>query len=86
MYGFAGQKYELILSFNPRYAPDFVKDRLGFSGEGLTDKRYLYIEKANTGNPELDKKIPDLRMIRVKIPLTREDIVGSGEKVIAESK
>jgi hypothetical protein len=34
MYGFAKDKYELILSFNPRNAPEFVQDRLGWSGEG----------------------------------------------------
>ena len=39
MYSFHAPKYELILSFNPQASPDFVKDRIGWVGEGLTDKR-----------------------------------------------
>jgi hypothetical protein len=75
MYGFKADKYDLILSFNPRACPDFVKDRYGWHGEGLTDKRYLD-----------DKTVPGVRMIRVVIPLTREDIIGEGSKVLAETK
>jgi tetratricopeptide (TPR) repeat protein len=75
MYNFKADKYELILSFNPRYAPDFVKDRYGWNGEGLTDKNYL--DTTTT---------PGVRMLRVVIPLTREDIVGEGRKELAENK
>jgi tetratricopeptide (TPR) repeat protein len=75
MYNFAAEKYDLILSFSPRNAPDFVKDRYGWNGEGLTDKRYL----------DTTFK-PGVRMLRVVIPLTKEDITGEGEKVLAETK
>jgi hypothetical protein len=75
MYNFKAEKYELILTFNPRSAPDFVKDRYGWNGEGLTDKKYLD-----------DKTVPGVRMIRAVIPLTREDIVGEGRKELAQSK
>lgn len=73
MYSFTKDKYELIIGFNPRYAPDFVQDRLGWSGEGLTDKRYLDT-----------KTIPGVRMIRRVITLSKEDILGEGRKVLAE--
>jgi len=75
MYGFAKDKYELILSFNPRYTSDFVKDRLGWNGEGLSDKRYLDTTT-----------IPGARILRVKIPITKDDLLGNGEKVIMDSK
>lgn len=72
MYSFARDRYELTLSFNPRTAPEFVQDRLGWSGEGLTDKRYLVVDPAKR----------NLRMLRVPITLTREDILGQGRKVL----
>ena len=73
MYGFAKDKYELILSFNPRNAPEFVQDRLGWSGEGLTDKKYLVVDRSKR----------NLRMLRASVILTREDILGKGRKVLA---
>jgi hypothetical protein len=71
MYGFKGDSFELILSVNPRTAPDFVQDRIGWNGEGWNDKQFLD-----------DKTVPGLRLIRVRIPLTKDDILGSGEKVL----
>jgi tetratricopeptide (TPR) repeat protein len=76
MYGFAKDKYELILWINPRCAPDFFKDRVGFNGEGLADKRFL----------DDGKTLPGAKMIRVVIPLNKQDIVGQGSKVIADSE
>lgn len=72
MYSFAKDRYELILWFNPRTAPEFVQDRVGWSGEGMTDKRYL------------DTSKPGLRMIRRVIVLSRDDILGTGRKVLAQ--
>jgi hypothetical protein len=71
MYGFKNDSFELILSVNPRTAPDFVQDRIGWNGEGWNDRKYLD-----------DKTVPGLRMIRVRVPLTKDDILGSGEKVL----
>ncbi len=34
MYSFSKDRYQLILSFNPRNAPEFVQDRYGTNGEG----------------------------------------------------
>ena len=72
MYSFAKDKYDLIVSFNPRNAPEFVQDRYGWSGEGLTDKNFLVTDEKG------------LRMLRVVIPLTREDLLGDGRKVLAQ--
>ncbi|MBC7808532.1 MAG: hypothetical protein H7145_20560 [Akkermansiaceae bacterium] len=72
MYSFTKDKYELILSLNPRIFPDNIQDRFGGSGEGLTDKNYLFTDP--------DKK--NLRMIRRVITLSKEDLVGEGEKVL----
>ena len=70
MYSFSRDKYDLIVSFNPRSAPDFVQDRIGWNGEGLSDKNYL------------DTSTSGLRMLRLQIPLSKEDILGEGEKVL----
>lgn len=71
MYGFKKDSYDLILSFNPRLAADMIQDRIGWNGEGITDKRYL----------DTTTK-PGLRMLRAVIKLKREDILGEGEKVL----
>jgi len=72
MYPFTKDKYDLIVSFNPRSAPDFVQDRIGWNGEGIRDKNYL------------DESTPGLRKLKVQITLTKEDIEGEGEKVLYE--
>jgi len=63
-YPFKRDKYTLILSFNPRSAPDFTQDTVGWSGEGLTDKKYLDT-----------KTQPGVRMIRKIIHLERKEII-----------
>lgn len=64
MYGFKAQEYELEISFNPRAASINVQDRIGWSGEGITDPKYLD-----------DKTIPGVRRVVKVIPLTREEIL-----------
>lgn len=72
MYGFKGDEFELILSVNPRTAPDFVQDRIGWNGEGWTDDKEV-----------LDTEtIPGVRMLRVKVKLSKDDIIGAGEKIL----
>ena len=73
MYSFSRDKFEIIVTANPRQTPDFVKDRIGVNGEGLTDKRYLDTTT-----------IPGVRQIRRVITVSREDLTGSGSKVLAE--
>lgn len=74
MYSFAAEKYDLILTINPAHTPDFVRDRIGWKGEGWTDKRFLDTTT-----------VPGSNLIRVVIPLTREDLLGTDRKMIAES-
>ncbi|WP_395143141.1 tetratricopeptide repeat protein [Armatimonas sp.] len=71
MYGFKTDLYDLIVSFSPRSAPDFVQDRLGWNGEGLKDKRYL----------RSDVKLGQ-QMLYLKLKLTKEDIMGTDKKVL----
>ncbi len=71
MYSFSKDKYELILSINPRLFPPNVQDRMGASGEGLTDKRFLDT-----------KTMPGDRMIRRVITLTKDQLTGEGQKVL----
>lgn len=63
-YPFKKDKYTLILTFNPRSAPDFIQDTIGWSGEGLTDKKY----------PDT-KTNPGVRMVRKVIHLERKDVI-----------
>ena len=71
MYGFKTDLYDLIVSFSPRSAPDFVQDRLGWNGEGMKDKRYL----------RSDVKLGQ-QMLFLKLKLTKEDINGTDKKVL----
>jgi len=41
IYAFKAKKYKLKLLIKPLEAPDFIQDRIGWHGEGMTDKRYL---------------------------------------------
>jgi tetratricopeptide (TPR) repeat protein len=64
IYAFAGKKYRLTLTIDPREAPDFVQDRIGWHGEGITDKRYLDT-----------KTVPGVRIIRKEWIIDRKDII-----------
>ena len=64
MYSFKKDKYRLVLTLDPRSAPDFIQDRIGWRGEGLTDKNYLDT-----------KTIPGVRMIRKEWIIDRKDII-----------
>ncbi len=71
MYSFNKDSYELILTVNPRNTPDYVKDRIGWNGDGWTDKKYL--DTTTT---------PGIRLIRRVIKLSKADLTGPGEKVL----
>ncbi|MBC8140466.1 MAG: hypothetical protein H7Y38_03395 [Armatimonadetes bacterium] len=75
MYSFGKDKYELILSLNPRIFPDNIQDRFGYSGEGIAESSKYFV---------VDKSKNNLRMIRRVITLSAEDITGKGEKVLVE--
>lgn len=65
IYSFHADEYELVLSLDPTTFPDYIQDRTGWIGEGITDKNFLDT-----------KTRPGIRMIRKVIELRREDIVG----------
>jgi len=81
-YSFTGQKYELVVWFNPcnpLSASPALQDRVGWLGEGLTDKRYLDTSGVIPG--DISAPIPGLRMVKKTFVLTRDDILGTTEAV-----
>lgn len=62
-YPFKKDSYTLTVGFNPQTAYINVQDRTGWSGEGITDKKYL------------DTSMPGLRKIKQVINLKREDLL-----------
>jgi hypothetical protein len=68
MYPFTAKEYEVVVSFNPRYASPNIQDRIGWTGEGLTDKNYL------------DTSEPGVRKVTKVITLTREQILMLGSR------
>ncbi|MEN6520152.1 MAG: hypothetical protein ABFD46_03245 [Armatimonadota bacterium] len=63
-YPFTKDKYRLSVWMNPQEAPDFIQDRIGWLGEGLTDKHYLDT-----------KTIPGVRILRKDFILKKSDIL-----------
>jgi hypothetical protein len=70
MYSFSRAAYYLVLDYNPRATSPFLQDKFGWSGEGLTDPKYLWIEKRHAP----DQK--EIRMVRKVYKLTKEQIMG----------
>jgi hypothetical protein len=68
MYSFSKQHYYVVFDFDPRSTSPFIQDRFGWSGEGMSDAKYLWIEH--------DKK-PENRRIRKVFRISREQIMGS---------
>jgi hypothetical protein len=87
MYSFTAPKYTVTLWFNPSNpndCPPNAQDRIGWLGQGMTDAHYL----DTSGNVPGDTvsltpgkpQIPGLRQIKKVFTLTKEDILGQGEK------
>jgi hypothetical protein len=81
MYSFTAPKYTVTMWFNPanpNSTPPNVGDRVGWLGEGITDKNYL----DTSGNipATADGHINGLRIIKKTFTLTRDDIMGEGIK------
>jgi hypothetical protein len=78
MYSFSRDAYFLVMEFNPRGTSPFLQDKLGWSGEGMTDlpdppaktRSYIWVHKRH---PENQK---DIRIIRKVYRLTRDQIMG----------
>lgn len=68
MYSFSRPFYYLVFDFNPRGTSQFIQDKFGWSGEGMTDKRYLWEDKSKT---------PPIRSIRKVFKISKAQIMGS---------
>lgn len=64
IYPLQAEKYRLVVWYNPQEAPDFVQDRIGWRGEGLTDQHYLDT-----------KTNPGYRMILKEFTISKRDIM-----------
>jgi len=81
IYPLKADQYELVVAFNPRLQAAFIQDRYGWNGEGITgSKEQLVVDNSLAGT--LDGKKYPLRTIRQVVALTRDDVVGKGEKVL----
>lgn len=63
LFPFKAPEYEVTLTFDPTDQGEFQRDFLGYNGEGITDKRYLVIDKRG------------VRKVEKTIILRREDIL-----------
>ncbi len=81
MYSFTAPKYTVTFWFNPadpNDCPPNVQDRIGWLGEGLTGP---FLDTSGIIPGDTSAPIPGLKMYKKTITLTREDILGQGEKV-----
>jgi hypothetical protein len=67
MYSFKSPRYFLVFTFNPQQTSPFIQDKFGWNGEGMTDKKYLWVDKS---------KNPPVRILRKVYLITREQIMG----------
>lgn len=67
MYSFTRDNYYLVLEFDPRGTSPFIQDRFGWLGEGMTDKKYLWVDET---------KVKPVRMIRKVYKLSKQQIMG----------
>jgi len=83
MYSFKAPEYTVTIFFmpnNPNDSPIQVQDRIGWRGEGITDPKYLVVSDGVTPLPALITPIKGLRYLSKTYTLTRDDILGKGEK------
>ena len=84
MYSFKAPRYKVMVWFspnNPNDAPIQVQDRIGWLGEGMTDKNYLVKGDGSVPLPGDVTPIPNSHLLLKTYTLTRDDILGQGEKV-----
>ncbi len=84
MYPFKAPTYTVTVWFspnNPNDAPIQVQDRIGWLGEGLGPQPYLVVTNPSTPLPGDVSPIPGLRLLEKTYTLTRDDILGKGEKI-----
>lgn len=68
MYPFKSDKFFIEFYFNPRSAPPHIQDRVGFSGEGMTDKNFL-----NTTERE------GTRILFARLEVTQDQMLRRGD-------
>lgn len=80
MYGFKSKWYYLVFEFNPRGTSPFIQDRFGWSGEGMTDKKYLWVDKSLNPPVRLLRKVYKIRREQIfRQPITEADVVSNDE-------
>lgn len=82
MYSFTAPRYAVTFWFNPANpndCPPNAQDRIGWRGEGLTDKHFLDTSGIIPGDTAAP--VPGVRLLRKTIVMTREDFLGQGDKV-----
>lgn len=73
IYPLKSDEYTLSVEFNPRTQAVFIQDRYGWSGEGLTDSKYLIIDRSRMG--VLNGKQVPLRLVRKTVTLKKSEIL-----------
>lgn len=68
MYPFISEKYIVEFYYNPRSAPSYIQDKLGWSGEGMTDQSYL--------NTEIRE---GQRVVFAQFEMTRDQLLRRGQ-------
>lgn len=81
IYPLKADQYELSVTYNPRYQAAFIQDRYGWNGEGLTAKAGELITDESRSGVMNGKRTP-LRLVQKVVTLSREDVIGSGKKVL----
>ncbi len=81
MYGFHRPHYYVVFEFNPRATSPFIQDRFGWSGEGILDGKYTWID--NSGEIPLKRirkvfKVSKEQILAQK-PVTEADVVSNAE-------
>ena len=81
MYSFSRKYYYLVFDFDCRGTSPFIQDRFGWSGDGLTDAKYLDIDKDKSpANRRLRKVFKiSLAQIMGSKPVTEADVVPNEE-------
>lgn len=81
IYPLKADQFELSITYNPRLQAAFIQDRYGWNGEGLTAKPgELVIDETRAG--VMNGKRYPLRLVRKIATLSREDVIGTGKKVL----
>jgi hypothetical protein len=73
IYPLKSDAYTLTVEFNPRTQAVFIQDRYGWSGEGLTDARYLVTDESHMG--VIDGKPRPLRLVRKTVTVKKEQVL-----------